>query len=72
MREIGNADKILVGKPQGKKLDGRWREMLEDNIKMDLKETGWQLYRHLWAKCLENVEASTSQNTMGLHGLLQG
>jgi hypothetical protein len=33
---------------------------------------GWQLHRHLWADCLENVGASTSHNTMGLHGLLQG
>jgi hypothetical protein len=29
-------------------------------------------HRHLWADCLENVGASTSQNPMGLHGLLQG
>jgi hypothetical protein len=28
--------------------------------------------RYLWADCLENVEASTSHNPMGLHGLLQG
>jgi hypothetical protein len=27
---------------------------------------------HLWANCLENVEASTFHNPMGLHGLLQG
>jgi hypothetical protein len=27
--------------------------------------------RHLWADCLENVGASTSQNPMGLHGLLR-
>jgi hypothetical protein len=26
---------------------------------------------HLWADCLENVGASTSHKTMGLHGLLQ-
>jgi hypothetical protein len=29
-------------------------------------------YRHLWADCLENMEASTSHNPMGLHGPLQG
>jgi hypothetical protein len=29
-------------------------------------------YRHLWADCLENVGASTSHNSMGLHGLLHG
>jgi hypothetical protein len=27
---------------------------------------------HLTATCIENVGASTSQNPMGLHGLLQG
>jgi hypothetical protein len=31
---------------------------------------GWQPDCHLWADCLENVEASTSHNPMGLHGLL--
>jgi hypothetical protein len=40
MRDIGNADNILVGKLQGKKPDGIWRKMLEDKIKMDLKEIG--------------------------------
>jgi hypothetical protein len=29
-------------------------------------------HRHLLADCLENVEALTSHNPMGLHGLLQG
>jgi hypothetical protein len=28
-------------------------------------------HRHLWADCLQNVGASTSHNTMGLHTLLQ-
>jgi hypothetical protein len=32
----------------------------------------WQPYRHQWAECLENVGASTSLNTVDLHGLLQG
>jgi hypothetical protein len=32
----------------------------------------WQLHCHLWADCVENVGASTSQNPMGLHALLQG
>jgi hypothetical protein len=27
---------------------------------------------HLWGDCLQNVEASTSHYSMGLHGLLQG
>jgi hypothetical protein len=33
---------------------------------------GCQPHRHLWADCLKNVGASTSHNSMGLHGLLQG
>jgi hypothetical protein len=32
--------KILVGRPEGKRLLGRPRRRWEDNIKMDLKETG--------------------------------
>jgi hypothetical protein len=33
---------------------------------------GWQPYRHLWADCPDkNVGASTSDNPMGLHGLLR-
>jgi hypothetical protein len=33
---------------------------------------GWQINRHLRSNCLENVGASTSYNSMDLHGLLQG
>jgi len=32
---------ILAGKPEGKKQLGRSKQRWEDNIKMDLKETGW-------------------------------
>jgi hypothetical protein len=38
MGEMGNAYKILVGKPEGKRLLGRPRHRLEDNIRVDLKE----------------------------------
>jgi hypothetical protein len=31
----------------------------------------WKPYCHLWADCLEDVGASTSHDSMGLHGLLQ-
>jgi hypothetical protein len=30
-----------VGKPEGKRLLGRQRRRWVDNIKMDLRETGW-------------------------------
>jgi hypothetical protein len=32
--------RVLVGRPEGKKLLGRPRGRLEDNIKMDLREIG--------------------------------
>jgi hypothetical protein len=39
--EKSNAYKILVGKPEGKKLLGRPRCRWVYNIKMDLRETEW-------------------------------
>jgi hypothetical protein len=36
--EKRNADRILMGKPEGKRPLGRSRSMWEDNIKMDLRE----------------------------------
>jgi len=38
-----NAFKILVGKPEGKRPLGRPRRRWEDNIGMDLRETGWEV-----------------------------
>jgi hypothetical protein len=40
-RERRNACKILVGKPERKRPVRRPRHRWEDNIKMDLGETGW-------------------------------
>jgi hypothetical protein len=37
----GNAYRILVGNPVGKRLLGRPRCRWVDNIKMDLRERGW-------------------------------
>jgi hypothetical protein len=39
--EKRNAYRILMGKPEVKRLLGRPGRMLEDNIKVDLKEIGW-------------------------------
>jgi hypothetical protein len=36
-----NACRILVGKPEGKRLLGRRRCRWVDNIKRDLREMGW-------------------------------
>jgi hypothetical protein len=40
MGETGNAYRILVGKPEGKRPLGRPRRRWVDNIKMDLGEIG--------------------------------
>jgi hypothetical protein len=36
-----NANRILVGKPEGKRPLGRPRRRCVDNIKIDLREIGW-------------------------------
>jgi hypothetical protein len=41
MGENRNAYRILVGKPEGKRPQGRPRRRCVDNIKMDLREIGW-------------------------------
>jgi hypothetical protein len=41
MGEKRNAYRLLVGKPEGKRLLGRSRSRWVDNIKMDLLEIGW-------------------------------
>jgi hypothetical protein len=38
MRETRGAYRVLVGKPEGKRLFGRSRSRWKDNIKMDLQE----------------------------------
>jgi hypothetical protein len=41
MREKRNAYRILVGNPEGKRPLGRPRRRWVYNIKMDLREVGW-------------------------------
>jgi hypothetical protein len=42
MGEIRNAYKILVGNPGGKRPFGTPRYRWEGNIRMDLREVGWE------------------------------
>jgi hypothetical protein len=42
MGEMRNAYNIFAGKPEGKRSLGRHRCECEDNIRMDLKEIGWE------------------------------
>jgi hypothetical protein len=37
-----SAYRILVGKPEGKRPLGRYGHRWKDNIRMNLKETGWE------------------------------
>jgi len=41
----------LVGKPEGKRPLGRTRHRWEDNVRMDLKEIGWE--------CLDWIHAGS-------------
>jgi hypothetical protein len=41
MGERRNVYRILVGKPEGRRPLGRKRSRWVDNIKMDLREVGW-------------------------------
>ena len=36
-----SAYRVLVGKPEGRRLLGRPTHRWEDNIKMDVREVGW-------------------------------
>jgi hypothetical protein len=42
MREMKNAYKIMVGKPKRKRSLRRPRCRWEDNIRIDLREIGWE------------------------------
>jgi hypothetical protein len=58
-----NAYKILVGKPEGKRLFGRLWHRWEDNIRMDFREVGWRdmdwmplaVVREQWRTLLNTV-----------------
>jgi hypothetical protein len=41
MGEMRSTYKHFVGKPKGKRILGRTRRRWKDNIRMDLREIGW-------------------------------
>jgi hypothetical protein len=43
MESMRNAYKMLVGKPEGKRPLGRPRRRWKDNIRMDVREVGWEI-----------------------------
>jgi hypothetical protein len=63
MGEKRNAYRILVGKPEGKTPLGRPRRRWVDNIKVDLREIGWDdmdwmdlaQYRDQWRALVNTV-----------------
>jgi hypothetical protein len=42
MGEVRNAYRVLVGKPDGQTPIGKSKHRCKDNIKMGIKEIGWE------------------------------
>jgi hypothetical protein len=69
-----SVDTILVGKPEGTRPTGRPRRGWVDNIKMDLREIGWDGVdwidmaqdRDQWRYCENDFETSGSINCWGV------
>jgi len=61
-----NAYKILVGKPEGKRLVGRPSRRWEDNIRMDLRDTGWGgvFGFHKGKKCWQTTSFTRGSNSI--------
>jgi hypothetical protein len=66
-----NAYNILIGKPEGKIPLGRHRRRWEDNIRMDVRETGWEFGdRFMWIRT--ELVADCSEHDNKLSGSTKG
>jgi hypothetical protein len=54
MGEMRNTYSILVGKLEGKRPLGRPRHRWEDNIRMDVREIGWECV--IWVHVVQDKE----------------
>jgi hypothetical protein len=63
MGEMQNVYKILVSKTEGKRPCERFRHRWEDNVRMDLREIGWEGvdWMHLSE---DNYQCQTLMNTV--------
>jgi hypothetical protein len=63
MGDMGNAHKILVGKPEGKRPLGRPRRRYEDNIIMGVRDVEWEgvYWMHL---CQDGDQWRAAANTV--------
>jgi hypothetical protein len=59
IRETRNAYKIVGGKSEGNGTLGRPTRIWENNIRMDLRETGWEV-----VDCMHLVEDTEYGNTI--------
>jgi hypothetical protein len=69
MGEKSNEYGILVGKPKGKRSLGRPRSRRKNNIKMDLRETGWG-GRDWIDRAQDRDQWSALVNIFGFHKML--
>ena len=63
LEQSRNAYRVLVGKPEGKIPLGRPRHRWEDNIKMDLREVGWDPGE--WIDLAEDREGTIGEPSKG-------
>jgi hypothetical protein len=65
MRRKRNAQRILVGTPEEKRLNRRTRRRWEGNIKLDLKEIGYECMKRTdlaHVRCQWSAVVSTAMN----------